>query len=259
MLCDPRSNEGTLSGPNRREFWLQRSDGPSRPGYVRCKFVIEWVLALTLVVVTAPLIALLAALVKLTSPGPAFYTQTRLGRFGRRYLIFKLRTMRHNCEADTGAVWSLPGDARVTPIGQLLRDTHLDELPQLWNVLQGHMALVGPRPERPEITARIERVLPSFRDRLLVRPGVTGLAQMRLPADTDLEGVRKKLAHDLYYVRQVSLWLDLRIAFSTAFYFFGAACQALCKALVKSYGQAVDHDLPAQPEQQPEAYEVGAA
>jgi lipopolysaccharide/colanic/teichoic acid biosynthesis glycosyltransferase len=156
-------------------------------------------------------------------------------------------------------VWSLPGDNRVTSIGRLLRDTHLDEVPQLWNVLQGNMGLVGPRPERPEITEKIERVLPNFRDRLLVRPGVTGLAQMRLPADTDLEGVRKKLAHDLYYVREVSLMLDTRIAISTAFYFMGAASQALCNALVKSYGLAVERSLQGGSDSQRDGYEVGAA
>jgi lipopolysaccharide/colanic/teichoic acid biosynthesis glycosyltransferase len=121
------------------------------------------------------------------------------------------------------------------------------------------MSLVGPRPERPEISDRIEQVLPNFRDRLLVRPGVTGLAQMRLPADTDLEGVRKKLAHDLYYVREMSFLLDMRIGFSTAFYFLGAISHALCTALVRSYGRAVEHGVEQAVPVQPEAYEVGAA
>jgi len=235
--------------------WLQRSKGPRRPAYAAVKFAVEYVLALLLVVLTAPLILVLAAAVKGTSRGPAFYTQTRLGRGGRNYKIIKLRTMLHNCEAGTGPVWSLPGDRRITPIGKLLRDTHLDEVPQLWNVLLGHMSLVGPRPERPEISERIEQVLPNFRDRLLVRPGVTGLAQMRLPADTDLEGVRKKLAHDLYYVQEMSFLLDMRIGFSTAFYFLGAISHALCTALVRSYGRAAEQAVPTQSE----AYEVGAA
>jgi len=226
---------------------------------VHLKFAMEWTLAFVLAVLTAPLVALLAIAVKLTSPGPAFYTQTRLGRFGRKYRIIKLRTMRHNCEANTGPVWSLPGDTRITGLGRLLRDTHLDELPQLLNVLRGEMSLVGPRPERPEITAKIERDIPNFRDRLLVRPGVTGLAQMRLPADTDLEGVRKKLAHDLYYVREVSFMLDFRIAFSTFCYFLGAAANALCKASVKSHGMAVERKLNAECDLNTEMYEVGAA
>ena len=217
-------------------------------------------MALVLAVLTAPLALVLAALVKITSPGPALYSQTRLGRYGKTYRIYKLRSMVHNCEVKTGPVWSLPGDRRITPLGRFMRNTHLDELPQLWNVLQGHMSLVGPRPERPEISARIEREIPNFRDRLLVRPGVTGLAQMRLPADTDLEGVRKKLAHDLYYVREVSFLLDLRIAFSTAFFFAGAACAALCDALVRSYGRQVELGLDeVEPEEIGEGYEVGVA
>lgn len=216
---------------------------PRRPTYLLIKHVLEWPVVLLMTAVAAPIILALAVLVKLTSNGPAFYLQTRLGRGGRTFKIIKLRTMRHNCEAGTGPVWSLPGDRRVTRLGRLLRDTHLDELPQLFNVLMGHMSLVGPRPERPEITERIERTLPEFRGRLLVRPGVTGLAQMRLPADTDLEGVRRKLAHDLYYAHEVSLLLDLRVAFSTAFYFLATLAHAICVGLVSSYGRAVENTM----------------
>src|SRR5439155_12868491 len=115
-------------------------------------------------------------LVKLTSRGPALYTQTRLGRNGRPFTIYKLRTMQHRCESLTGARWSTPGDPRITPVGRFLRKTHLDELPQLWNVLRGDMALVGPRPERPEFVPQLEQAVPHYRDRLLVRPGVSGLA-----------------------------------------------------------------------------------
>jgi lipopolysaccharide/colanic/teichoic acid biosynthesis glycosyltransferase len=178
----------------------------------------------------------MAALVRLTSSGPAFYFQTRLGRGGRHYRICKLRTMRHDCEARTGAVWSVPGDVRVTPIGRILRDTHLDELPQLFNVLCGHMALIGPRPERPEIVCRIEREVPDYRQRLRVRPGVTGLAQMRLPADVDVAGVRRKLAHDLDYIRRMSPVLDLRIAAATVRYFVAAAADAVRSTGTRSAG-----------------------
>lgn len=259
MLSDPCPHDSRI-----RQFEEDSSpaacEGPRRRWYVACKTIAEWLLALVLVILTAPLAAALAMLVKLTSPGPALYSQTRLGRFGKTYRIYKLRSMYHECEVMTGPVWSLPGDRRITPVGRFLRNTHLDELPQLWNVLRGEMSLVGPRPERPEISARIEKSIPNFRDRLLVRPGVTGLAQMRLPADTDLEGVRKKLAHDLYYVRELSFLLDLRIAFSTAFYFIGAACEALCKGLVRSYGRQVERGVAdVMPEAIGEAYEVGAA
>jgi len=168
--------------------------------------------------------------------------QTRLGRGGRYYRICKLRTMRHDCEARTGAVWSVPGDVRVTPIGRVLRDTHLDELPQLLNVLCGQMALIGPRPERPEIVCRIEREVPDYRQRLRVRPGVTGLAQMRVPADVDVAGVRRKLAHDLYYIRRMSLVLDLRIAAATAHYFIAAAANAVRLSVMRSAGHPAERD-----------------
>jgi lipopolysaccharide/colanic/teichoic acid biosynthesis glycosyltransferase len=213
---------------------------PRRPLYRGLKLVVEWLLSLLLVVMVAPILLVLGVIVKLTSPGPAFYVQSRLGFRGHTFKIIKLRTMRHNCEVISGPVWSQPGDARVTPFGRILRSTHLDELPQLFNVLLGHMSLVGPRPERPEIAEKIVKVLPEFHWRLLVRPGVTGLAQMRLPADSDLEGVRLKLAHDLYYVRNISFLVDLRVAFSTAFYFLGTLAQAVCVGLVDSYGKAVE-------------------
>jgi len=140
-------------------------------------------------------------------------------------------------------VWASKEDPRVTPIGRLLRDTHLDELPQLWNVVRGEMGLIGPRPERPEIVARIERALPGYHGRLLVRPGVTGLAQMRVPADTGLDSVRQKLAHDLYYIQHLGLLLDLRIAVCTFFFFAHLACEAVCSAVVGSYGREVESRL----------------
>lgn len=175
-----------------------------------------------MLVLAAPVILLLAVLVKLTSPGPAFYSQTRLGRDRRPYRIYKLRTMSHGAERLSGPRWSTPGDTRVTWLGRFLRRSHLDELPQLWNVLKGDMSLVGPRPERPEFIARLKEAVPYYADRMLVRPGVTGLAQIQLPADTDVESVRRKVAYDLHYVQNVSSWLDLRILFLTAFYAAGS-------------------------------------
>src|SRR4029079_17010160 len=135
--------------------------------------------------------------------------------------ILKFRTMRADCEAATGPVWSIADDPRTTRVGRWLRSSHLGELPQLWNVLRGEMSLIGPRPERPEIAEKIERVLPAFRDRLRVLPGITGLAQVLQPADADLETVRHKLAHDLQYVRHAGPKLDLRIAASTVLHLSG--------------------------------------
>src|SRR5439155_3872848 len=167
------------------------------------KAVLDRVAALALLVLGGPLILVLALLVKLTSRGPAFYTQTRLGRHGVPFTICKLRTMMNKCESLTGPRWSMPGDPRVTGLGRFLRATHLDELPQLLNVLRGDMSLIGPRPERPEFLPELERACPRYRERLAVRPGVTGLAQVQLPADTNIASVRRKLAYDLYYIRHV--------------------------------------------------------
>jgi lipopolysaccharide/colanic/teichoic acid biosynthesis glycosyltransferase len=197
---------------------LSRSGG--RPGsgsgwYATAKEALDFTAALILLVLTAPLILGAMTLVKLTSRGPVIYAQTRLGRYGQPFTLYKIRTMAHNCESLTGPRWSVPGDSRITPVGRWLRRTHLDELPQLWNVLRGDMSLIGPRPERPEFLPQLERALPHYRARLQVRPGVTGLAQVQLPPDTNLESVRVKLAYDLYYVAHVSFVLDLRIYAAT--------------------------------------------
>lgn len=184
------------------------------PVYAALKAAADFVIALILFILTLPLVLLAMALVKLTSRGPALYSQTRLGKNGRPFKIYKIRTMTDDAEKN-GARWSLPGDSRVTRIGRWLRKSHIDELPQLWNVLKGDMSLVGPRPERPEFVPQLEQAIPHYCKRLLVRPGVTGLAQVQLPPDSDLESVRLKLAYDLYYVRCQSFGLDLRICWAT--------------------------------------------
>jgi lipopolysaccharide/colanic/teichoic acid biosynthesis glycosyltransferase len=181
----------------------------------------DFLLAFLGLILTAPVIFLAAALVKLTSRGPAFYTQIRVGQNGRRFTIYKLRTMRHHAEAGTGPVWAAPGDTRINAVGRLLRATHLDELPQLVNVLLGQMSLIGPRPERPEIVQQLQARIDNYLDRLAVRPGITGLAQVHLPPDIDLDGVRKKLACDLAYIRGLSAWSDFRILLCTAALFLG--------------------------------------
>jgi lipopolysaccharide/colanic/teichoic acid biosynthesis glycosyltransferase len=188
---------------------------PDSSWYMACQAAADFLLAVLLFILTLPLMILAMTLVKLTSSGPAIYSQTRVGRHGRLFTIYKIRTMVQDSERLTGPRWTAPGDPRITWVGRFLRRTHLDELPQLWNVLRGEMSLVGPRPERPEFVDQLERAIPCYRDRLLVRPGVTGLAQVQLPPDTDLDSVRRKLACDLYYVQRVSLWLDLRILLST--------------------------------------------
>jgi lipopolysaccharide/colanic/teichoic acid biosynthesis glycosyltransferase len=216
------TSPATLGFPHKR---LPVGREPIRPlrnrWYRSCKHAADFVLAALLAVPAVPIVFLAAALVRLTSRGPAFYTQTRVGEDGRLFTIWKIRSMIHNCESLTGPRWSMPGDPRVTPIGSLLRVTHLDELPQLWNVLRGEMSLIGPRPERPEFVPELESELPGYWQRLTLRPGVTGLAQVQLPPDSDLFSVRRKLAHDLYYIRHLSPWLDVRLLVCTALYALG--------------------------------------
>jgi lipopolysaccharide/colanic/teichoic acid biosynthesis glycosyltransferase len=184
------------------------------------KVALDAAVSVGLLVAAAIPMAVIALLVKLTSRGPVIYSQTRLGHGGRPFRIYKFRTMWHECERHSGPRWSRRGDPRVTPLGRFLRLSHLDELPQLWNVVKGDMSLVGPRPERPEFIPTLELSIPRYRERLQVLPGVTGLAQVQLPPDTDMASVRRKLAYDLYYVERRTLWLDVRLIASTALVMF---------------------------------------
>jgi len=199
---------------------------PGLAWYLPVKRCCDLVLACVILVLVAPLVLVAALLVKLTSRGPALYRQVRMGLDGRLFTLIKLRTMRHDAEADSGPVWATDHDARVTPIGQLLRQTHFDEFPQLLNVIRGDMSLVGPRPERPEFVARLDWEVPHYRERLGVRPGITGLAQLRLLPDTGIDTVRRKLVYDIYYVRNVSPVLDAKLLVLTAW--------RLCEELLRS-------------------------
>lgn len=183
--------------------------------YLTLKVGADAFFALVLLVLACPVLLVAMLLVKLTSRGPVLYSQTRLGRHGRPFTIWKVRSMLHDCERQSGARWCQPGDSRITPVGRWLRKTHLDELPQLWNVVRGEMSLIGPRPERPEFVPQLEKAIPLYKQRLLVRPGVSGLAQVQLPPDTDLDSVRLKLAYDLHYIATIGPWLDLRLCWAT--------------------------------------------
>jgi lipopolysaccharide/colanic/teichoic acid biosynthesis glycosyltransferase len=181
------------------------------------KVTLDKVLAALLLIPGLPLLGVLIVLVRLTSRGPGIYSQLRVGKGGRHFTMYKLRSMRIDAEAGTGPVWSCHGsDPRVTRIGYWLRKLHLDELPQLFNVLRGEMSLVGPRPERPEFVKVLADQIPCYLDRLGVLPGVTGLAQINLPPDSDLDSVKRKLMLDREYIQQARLSLDLRIIFCTA-------------------------------------------
>jgi lipopolysaccharide/colanic/teichoic acid biosynthesis glycosyltransferase len=184
--------------------------------YHAAKAVADRLLGLVLLVLASPLIAVLVVLIRLTSPGPGIYSQLRVGRRGRVFTMYKLRSMRSDAETRTGPVWAAAGqDPRVTWLGHWLRTLHLDELPQLWNLVRGEMSLIGPRPERPEFVAVLEQKIPGYIERLQVLPGITGLAQINLPPDSDLDSVRAKLALDREYIETAGVVLDLRIAMCT--------------------------------------------
>jgi len=164
--------------------------------------------AATLLLLAAPVLLLAMALVRLDAPGPVFYRQDRVGLDGRTFGVVKLRTMRVDAERPGEAVWAQAGDPRVTRVGRWLRLSRVDELPQLWSVLRGEMSLVGPRPERPAFVAMLEQQLPGYRLRSLVKPGLTGWAQLCHPYGASVEDARHKLAYDLYYLTRRSLLLD---------------------------------------------------
>ncbi len=206
------------------------------------------VIATSMLIVLAPVMLLTVILVKLTSPGPAIFRQTRVGlnlrqpgaerrqcddpppdgeerripdsdrrkefTYGRHFTLYKFRSMRNDAEKN-GAQFAVKGDARVTPIGMFMRKTRLDELPQLWNVIRGDMSLVGPRPERPEFIQDLSREIPDYIQRLGLKPGLTGVAQIVNGYDNNIESFRRKVAFDLMYLRNCCLWNDLKILFRT--------------------------------------------
>lgn len=193
-----------------------------RGKYCQAKPYFDRVSALLLMALFAPVIGLCALLVKLTSRGPAFYSQERVGENGRIFKIIKLRTMRIDAETETGPVWSTgESDARVTPIGRLLRASHLDEVPQLINVLRGEMSMVGPRPERPHFVSKLSETVPGYEERLQIKPGITGLAQVRAGYDHTLRDVRKKVKLDVMYMRRMCWWVDFVIIARTMRKFVG--------------------------------------
>jgi lipopolysaccharide/colanic/teichoic acid biosynthesis glycosyltransferase len=237
----------TAVSPRVREDGMTTGSAVANGSYLFCRYLIERILAVPLIIAGAPLILLIAALVKLTAAGPAFYTQRRVGQGGKIYSIFKIRTMVEESETLTGPVWSGSDDPRVTPIGRFLRSTHLDELPQLLNVMRGEMSLIGPRPERPEFIPEIQSRLPHYCQRLAVRPGLTGLAQVHLLSDLNIESVRRKLGYDLYYIRNVGPWLDARILVGTALYLFAVAAHTAGKLLTQPDRHRIERDLHSQP------------
>jgi len=179
------------------------------------KRLLDVVLGLVGLLVFVLVLLPVALAIRLDSPGPVFYRQTRCGRAGKPFSIVKFRTMTTDAEKDGQALWATKGDPRITRVGQFLRKTRLDEVPQIINVLRGEMSMIGPRPERPEFVTELQQSIPFYRTRLLVKPGVTGLAQIHYPYGNTVEDALIKLEYDFYYLRHWSLWLDLYIIFRT--------------------------------------------
>ena len=208
---------GKIAVENLRPSWLIFSEGFRKtPLLSALKRLFDIIVATTGLVIGSPVLGLVALAVRLTSPGPILYHQRRVGLHGREFVVHKFRSMRVDAEAGTGPVWaSKQGDSRVTPIGGMLRRTRLDELPQLVNVLQGEMSLVGPRPERPEFVAELTRQIPYYGQRHVVRPGITGWAQVRYTYGASTEDALQKLQYDLFYIKNASVLLDIFIVFET--------------------------------------------
>jgi sugar transferase (PEP-CTERM system associated) len=199
-----------------RPSWLIFCDGFVKTSLTQTlKRTVDVVLSLVGLALAMPLMALVAILVKLDSQGPVLFRQARVGQNGRIFVLNKFRSMRQDAERASGAVWATRHDPRITRIGGFLRKTRLDELPQLFNVLAGHMSFVGPRPERPEFVRVLQREIPFYLGRLAVKPGITGWAQVRHRYAASVEDAREKLQYDLYYIKNLSPLLDLLILVHT--------------------------------------------
>jgi sugar transferase (PEP-CTERM system associated) len=207
---------GKIAVENLRPSWLVFSEGFRRQaGLESLKRLFDIAVASAGLLLASPLLAVLAAAIKLTEGGPVLYSQVRVGKDGRTFTLYKFRSMRPDAEAETGPIWSTAGDPRVTRLGRSLRRTRLDELPQLWNVLRGDMSIVGPRPERPEFVANLTKEIPYYSQRHAVRPGVTGWAQVRHTYAATVEDSLQKLQYDLFYIKHLSLAFDVFIVLET--------------------------------------------
>lgn len=187
----------------------------ARKNYERLKRVTDIVLSIAALLFFSPILFFVAILIKINSPGPVVYRQFRVGLNHKIFKIYKLRSMRLDAEKFSGAVWAQENDPRITPIGRFMRKTHIDEIPQFINVLKGEMSIVGPRPERPEMVRDLKKVICNYEKRLIVKPGITGLAQVWHKYDETVEDVKKKIKYDILYIKKMCLLTDLRIIANT--------------------------------------------
>jgi len=207
---------GKIAVENLRPSWLIFSEGFRKTRLLATtKRMLDVAFSAAGLVVGAPIMLLVAVAVRTTSPGPVLYHQRRVGRHGREFIAHKFRTMRDDAESATGPVWSMANDTRVTPVGGFLRRTRLDEMPQLWNVLLGDMSFVGPRPERPEFVRQLSERIPYYGQRHVIKPGLTGWAQVRYTYGASVEDAIEKLQYDLYYIKNLSIALDFVIVLET--------------------------------------------
>lgn len=206
-----------------RPQWLLYSDvfKPTR-GYTLVKRALDLCCAIGILLFTFPLLVLIALAIKIDSRGPVLYRQERVGQFGIPFVLYKFRSMREDAERDTGPIWASKNDERVTRIGRILRRSHLDELPQIFNVLKNELAFVGPRPERQKFVIALAKQIPLFHLREFIKPGITGWAQVCFPYGDSVEAAQEKLQFDLYYAKYASVGFDLKILFRTV-------VQVLCR------------------------------
>jgi sugar transferase (PEP-CTERM system associated) len=196
--------------------WLIFSDGFHRTSlFTAWKRSIDIALSVTGLCLTLPFFPLIALAIKLDSKGPVFFRQLRVGNREKGFILYKFRSMRQDAEAGSGAVWAEKNDPRVTSLGTFLRNSRVDEIPQLFNVLKGEMSFIGPRPERPEFVEKLKEVIPYYLKRHSIKPGLTGWAQVRYPYGASVEDAVEKLRYDLYYIKNISSFLDILIFFET--------------------------------------------
>lgn len=195
-----------------REQIVEKLDQPIQSGYMPLKRAFDVVFSLLLLLPSSVLVIIFMILVKLETPGKCFYSQKRVGFMGKIITVTKLRSMYSNAESKTGAVWASKNDVRITKVGKFMRKTRIDELPQLWSVLKGDMSLIGPRPERPILTLEFSEVVPGFQNRLRIKPGLSGWAQINGGYDIS---PAQKFEFDDYYIKNVSFLLDMQITFKT--------------------------------------------
>jgi exopolysaccharide biosynthesis polyprenyl glycosylphosphotransferase len=182
-----------------------------RKTYNITKRVMDLTVAVLALLILSPLCLLVALLIKLTSKGPVFYSQVRSGKDGKFFDIYKFRTMKVDAEKESGPVWAKSKDDRITPVGNFLRKSRIDEIPQFINVLQGDMSIIGPRPERPVFIEKLKDQISDYPKRLSIKPGITGLAQVHHRYDESIADVRKKVKYDILYIKKMCFWTDLRI------------------------------------------------